>query len=199
MAKDASVETLGNTDTPSAVFILKWLGILIGVAALTLVVVGLFLPREWEVEASVDVEASPAQIHALVEDVEQWERWMFDPEQAEVDLHVDAEGRGVGATVRWKGGGSRGEMVLVETDPTVGIAWDGKIETDEVNNHGEIRYEDLGGGVTRVTLHDTGELPRVFGGYFVPAMNSGLSQHFEGALVRLSEAAEADALAAAER
>ena len=140
----------------------------------------------------MEITGDVAEIHALVADAEQWERWMFDPaKQGEgTGMTTEAEGQGVGATIRWSGEGSNGAITIVEADPTTGIRWDGKIETDEVNNHGQIRYEQLDGGVVRVTLTDTGTLPPVLGGYFVPVMNSALGQHFTAALGRLEAAVE---------
>ena len=174
--------------TPTIKLILKWLVIVQLLAGVTMVIVGLLLPREWKVEKSVEITGDIATIHALVSDAEQWNRWMFDPAQAGMSTQTD--GQGEGATIRWSGDDSEGEIVLVESDPAKGIRWDGKIETDEVNNHGEIRYEQLDGGVVRVTLLDTGTLPPVFGGYFVPVMNSALGQHFGAALGRLEAAVE---------
>ena len=183
-------ESLRGSETPSFTFILKWLGIIFGLAVAALVGVGLLLPREWRVELSVEIEAEPAVIHALVEDATRWDEWMFDPDQDATNTQLEAEGRGVGASVRWTSEGSKGQMVLVEADPEVGIAWDGLIETDEINNHGTIRYEPLEGGRVRVTLIDEGTLPPIVGGYFVPVMNAGLTTHFDAALTRLEHVAE---------
>jgi uncharacterized membrane protein len=189
----ANTENLAGDDKPSVKLMLKWVAIVIGLAALCVIVVGMLLPRQWHVERSVEIEADVAQIHALVGDVERWEAWMFDPSQPDADMNVttEAEPGGVGSTIAWTGKGSRGAMTLVEVDPTTGIRWDGRIETDEINNHGSIRYEPLDGGLVRVTLIDEGTLPPVLGGYFVPVMNSALSQHFEAALGRLELAARA--------
>jgi uncharacterized membrane protein len=184
-------ETLAGSETPSAKLIIKWLGIVVLLAFLTVVVIGLLLPREWKVENSVEITGELAEIHALVADAEQWDRWMFDPSDAGAGLSTQTEGQGVGATVRWSGEGSKGAITIIEADPGKGIRWDGKIETDEVNNHGQIRYEQLDGGVVRVTLIDTGTLPPVFGGYFVPVMNSALHLHFGAALGRLEALVEA--------
>ena len=115
---------------------------------------------------------------------------MFDPAQAAAGFAIETAGQGVGATIEWSGEGSKGHMTLLESDPVTGIAWEGRIETDEVNNHGQIRYEQLEGGVVRVTLTDQGTLPPVLGGYFVPVMNSALNQHFGAALGRLEALVE---------
>ncbi|PRP99581.1 SRPBCC family protein [Enhygromyxa salina] len=189
----ANTESLAGNDKPSVKLMLKWVGLLLLAAAACMLVVGLLLPREWHVEQSVEIQADVAQIHALVGNVERWDDWMFDPAQAEADMSVTTEGEPgrVGSTIKWSGKGSNGSMTLVEVDPEAGIRWDGRIETDEINNHGSIRYEPLEGGVVRVTLTDDGTLPPVLGGYFVPVMNSALSQHFEAALGRLAVAAKA--------
>jgi len=188
----AETETLAGSDKPTVKLILKWLGIVLLLAVVTTVVVGLLLPREWSVETSVEIEGELASIHALVSDLEQWDRWMFDPEQDGAGMTLEAVGAGVGATIRWSGQGSQGAMTLVEADPASGIRWDGMIESDAVNNHGQIRYEPLDGGVVRVTLTDKGTLPPVLGGFFVPVMNSALSQHFGAALGRLEAVVEGE-------
>lgn len=187
---NAQAETLAGSDKPSVKLILKWLALVMLLAVVTMVVVGLLLPREWSVEKSVEIEGDVAQIHALVEDVEQWERWMFDPSQDGTQFEIAASGQGEGAEVDWSGEGSKGRITILESDPAKGIRWEGRIETDEVNNHGEIRYEQLDGGVVRVTLIDKGTLPPVLGGYFVPVMNSALNQHFGAALGRLEVVVE---------
>ncbi|NJK31198.1 MAG: hypothetical protein HC927_01605 [Deltaproteobacteria bacterium] len=171
--------------------ILKWLGIVLLGAAALFVIVGLFLPRDWHVERSVTITGSREQIHALVADPEQWERWMFDMDALPAETELSAEGQGVGGSVSWSGPAGRGQMTLTEADPQTGIRWDGKIETDEVNNHGKIEYRDLGDGQVEVTLTDEGTLPPVIGGYFVFVMNSALDTHFEAALGRLEHAVEA--------
>jgi uncharacterized membrane protein len=183
-------ETLAGGGKPSGKLILKWIGIVLLLAAVTVVVVGLLLPREWSVEKSVEITGDMAEIHALVSDAEQWEHWMFDPAHAGTGLTTETDGQGVGATIHWSGEGSNGTIEIVESDPGKGIRWDGKIEVDEVNNHGEIRYEQLDGGVVRVRLIDKGTLPPVLGGYFVPVMNSALGQHFGAALARLEAKVE---------
>jgi len=184
-------ESLRGSETPSAKLIFKWLGIVLGLSVVALILVGLALPRQWKVEVETTIEGEREQIHALVSDAERWHEWMFDPDEDEADMAVEASGAGVGATISWRGGGSTGEMTLVESDPATGVAWDGKIETDEINNHGTISYATLDDGRVRVTLVDEGTLPPIVGGYFVPIMNAGLGQHFEAALARLEHRVEA--------
>jgi uncharacterized membrane protein len=182
----ATTQSLAGNEAPTFKLMLKWVGIVLGLAAVCVVVVGLLLPREWHVEKSVEIEADVGRIHALVGDVERWDAWMFDPAQAHSDMVVQTSG----STITWSGKGSTGAMTLVEVEADKGVRWDGRIETDEINNHGSIQYEQLDGGIVRVTLVDEGTLPPVFGGYFVPVMNAALSQHFEGALGRLAVAAK---------
>lgn len=186
-------QSLAGDDKPTIGLMLKWVGIVLGLAAACVVVVGLLLPREWHVEQRVEIEADVAQIHALVGDVGRWDAWMFDPSQAGANMKVQTDGEpgAVGSTIAWSGDGSTGAMTFVEVDPNHGIRWDGRIESDEINNHGSISYEQLEGGSVRVTLVDDGTLPPVLGGYFVPFMNAALSQHFAGALARLDVAAKA--------
>lgn len=171
--------------------ILKWLGVLLLGTAALVAIVGLFLPRDWHVERSVTITGSREQIHALVADVEQWQRWMFDTASLPAETQITTEGEGIGASIGWSGPGGRGRMTITEADLQTGIRWDGRIETDDVNNHGKIEYEDLGDGQIEVTLTDEGTLPPVIGGYFVFVMNQALGTHFEGALGRLEQAVEA--------
>ena len=185
---EAKPETLAGDEAPSAALMLKWIGIVLGLAALCVVVVGLLLPREWHVGASVDIDAPLEDIHGLVADVERWDEWMFDPAVSPQDMRVLADP--IKSLVEWEGQGSKGAIWIVEADPRAGVRWDGKIDADKANNRGRIEYAVLDDGRVRVTLIDEGTLPQVFGGYFVPVMNSALSQHFSAALERLAVAAE---------
>ena len=55
--------------------IVKWVLIVVAVLVALVVLIGLMLSPAYRVERSVVVDATPAQVHALVGDLARWEEW----------------------------------------------------------------------------------------------------------------------------
>lgn len=166
---------------------------LVGFVAIVLIalVIGLLLPAEWNAEASVTMNAEPAEIHSYVGDMNKWSSWSTGNMKTEdPTAEVTVTGTGVGATMTWTGEKmGRGRIVITESDPATGIKYDAAIESDEINGHGSIMYEKTAEG-TVVTWRDAGDLPPVIGGYFSGMVNQALSEHFEKSLGKLKETVE---------
>lgn len=175
---------------------------LVGFVAIVLVtvVVGALLPSEWEAEASVEINATPAQIHSHVSSFKAWEGWATEAMQREDPTAVvtlSGPDAGVGATMAWQGDKmGRGRLTITESDPATGIKYEAAIESDDVNSHGSISFETTKDG-TRVTWHDEGDLPPIIGGLLSAQVNQALSEHFEQSLTKLKEALETPAEAPA--
>ncbi len=173
--------------------VLKLVGL--GLAALVglLVVVGLFLPRRWHVEQSVVMNAAPAHIYPLVNDLKAWQAWAVWTKDMDPEVKNDYGGPalGEGAWWSWKGPKmGRGKMMITKSDVASGVWVDEMIETDEVNAHGSVTWGMEGGG-TKVTWVDDGELPPVIGGYFVGMIEEMLGENFRQGLENLKKQAEA--------
>lgn len=94
--------------------------ILLGLAALLviLVVVVAMQPAEFKVERSTVIAASPAIVHAHVDDFTKWQHWSpwakMDPE---ADVTLSENPRGEGASYAWTGG-KTGEGIMTITEST---------------------------------------------------------------------------------
>lgn len=172
---------------------LKRLGLGLVGLGVVLTVVGLFLPRQWKVERSIVINASPEHIHPLVEDLKAWQSWAawtqdMDPE---VKNEYGGPSSGVGAWWAWQGPRmGLGKMTITKSDVDSGVWVDEMIETrEEVNAHGSLTWTQEGGG-TKVTWVDSGTLPPIMGGYFVGMINDMLGDNFQQGLKHLKAEAE---------
>ncbi len=173
--------------------VLKIGGLGLGGLVVVLVVVGLFLPRQWHVERTVVINAGPEHIHPLVDDLKEWQSWAawtkaMDPE---VKYDYSANASGVGAWWSWSGPKmGRGKLTVTQSDLATGVWVDEMIETDnEVNAKGSLTWTREGEG-TKVKWVDEGTLPPVIGGYFVGFIEKMLSENFQTGLQNLKAVAE---------
>ncbi len=179
---------------------MKWMKRLaIGLMALLVLCVGglFLLPAEWEVTRTQTIDASPAEIHAVVSDWARWPEWStfdtMDPTMTMNPLPDDTTS--VGASRSWSGDQGDGEMTIVSSDPVTGFSFDLTMAGFEPLR-GTITYETVDGG-TLVTWTDKGTMSPFFMrplGLFMDAM---LGPHFESSLVNIDELATADAPAEA--
>jgi len=173
--------------------VLKILGLgLLGLIAV-LVVVGLFLPRQWHVERTVVIKAGPEHIHPLVDDLKQWPTWAawskdMDPQ---VKWEYGGPASGVGAWWSWDGPVmGHGKMTITKSDVASGVWVDEMIETDDgVNAKGAITWTKQGED-TKVKWVDEGTLPPVIGGYAVGFIEKMLGENFQVGLDKLKVQAE---------
>jgi hypothetical protein len=172
--------------------VLKIGGLGLGGLVVALVVVGLFLPRQWHVEQTVVINAGPEHIHPLVDDLKEWQSWAawtkaMDPE---VKYDYSAKASGEGAWWSWAGPKmGRGKMTITKSDQATGVWVDEMIEADEVNAKGALTWTREG-EATRVKWVDEGTLPPVIGGYFVGFINKMLAENFQTGLKNLKAVAE---------
>lgn len=173
--------------------VLKMLGLgFLGLVAV-LVVVGLFLPRQWRVERSVVVKAAPEHIYPLVNDLKEWPSWAawnkdMDPQ---VKWEYGGPASGVGAWWSWNGPVmGRGKMTITKSDVATGVWVDEMIETDDgVNAKGALTWTQQGEETT-VKWVDEGTLPPVIGGYAVSMIEKMLNENFQVGLEKLKVQAE---------
>lgn len=99
------------------------IGLLIGLVSLVvlLFVIGLFLPDDTHVERSVKIDAPPATVFALVNDLEQFNRWSpWAERDPDMSYEISDPAAGVGASMSWAGDpetvGS-GRMEIIGSEP----------------------------------------------------------------------------------
>jgi polyketide cyclase/dehydrase/lipid transport protein len=177
---------------------LKTAGIVVAALIVLCLVIGLFLPRQWDVERSILVNAPRSKIHPWVESPARWNDWFaLEEMKSDPNYRVSTSGpeKGVGATYEWSGGASgRGRIVIAESDVRSGVQFDEWIEVDATepkNGTGRIVYSDAPDGSTRVTWSDQGTLPPVIGGYLRGLVNASMAKAFEKGLVNLKAKGEA--------
>ena len=163
----------------------------IGALVALLIVVGLLLPRHSRVEVSTLVDAPPATVFALVNDLRRVDLWSprtaTDPNSR---VLYSGPNRGVGATVSWDGAivGS-GTQTIVESRPHEHVA-----NAINPGEPGEARtWFDIGreDGTTRVTwgfAHDHGL--NLVGRYFALLLSGVVKREFETDIAALKELAE---------
>ena len=162
------------------------------------VVIGLFLPNTWEVQASIVIDAPSERIHPYIDSPKRWVREIGDVTAARMETDVssynytfnDVES-GAGAGWSWVSDMDKGRIKWTKTDPQAGVWYESAIMTDEVNGGGSIVYEKVDGG-TKVTWNDRGETWPVVGGYMKGAIEGALSEYFNEMLKTLKTTVEAD-------
>ncbi len=156
-----------------------------------LLVAGLVLPREWNVEKSVVIHAELDQVHPYVEDLREWSKWAHT-EHPDPSVQVSFSGpeRGVGATRHYEGErAGHGSTVLTRVDPLRGVWFESTVNSETPNAKGSVTYKQNAGSLT-VTWKDQGSLPFITGGFMRDSVERGLEALIEQSLTRLKELAE---------
>lgn len=163
--------------------------VLLAVAAL-LALIGAVLPRDWRVEASVVIEASPAEIHAFVNDLSHWTEWaQWDRSTLSPENRVSQPSSGPGAHLTWydqraEPARAAGEVRIIESDPARGVWFENRVRGDA--SQASLTFAPRAGG-TVVTWHDSGLLTPIVGSLFRDYFQQRLSAHMSVGLERLRE------------
>jgi len=170
---------------------LKWtLIVVVGLLAL-LFAVGFVLPDTFHVERSVEIQAPPARVHALVGDLRAWETWTpWKDEDPTIEVSFGERTTGVGASQTWTGESGDGELTFTACDPDAGVEYAMAFNQGQYPSTGALRYEPLPGG-TRVVWTMDGESDGVVGRWFGLFMDGMVGPMFESGLAKLKAAAEA--------
>ncbi len=164
-------------------------------AVVFLLVVGLFLPTTYHVERSIVVDAAPASIHPLVNNLERWDEW--EPWTADDPTIAVTRGSvttGVGASQSWTSKSGDGQLAFTDSDPKTGVVYS-LLFDNQFKSVGKVYYEPLNTGdavTTQVTWSLTGgeDAPKVIGGYFALAMDGMVGPIYERGLAKLRDAVE---------
>jgi hypothetical protein len=158
--------------------------------ALLIVTLGAILPSSWFVERSILINAPPAAVHAVVQDLDHWEDW------AQWDQHgvrVSERGQvtsGSGASLRFSAAeaGASGSVRIVQSDPARGVTF--AIELDQGRaSQATLSYTPRL-ATTEVTWRDQGELPPIIGALMRDLVQTRLAGHMEVGLRRLKDLVE---------
>ena len=166
---------------------LKIFAVIIGL----IVVGGLFLDNNVNVNREVTINASTDKIHEYVNDLNKWPEWSpwidLDPS---IKTTIGEVSQGVGASQTWVGESGAGALTLTESSATTGIIYNLTFEGDSTVYIAGMRYEPTG-EQTKVTWYMTGEMqPIIIGNYFAQLMDSFVGQSFSDGLTKLKKAVE---------
>ncbi len=171
-------------------------GIAIGIVALFLTI-GMVLPKDYQVERSVTMTASPDIAFAQVSNLETWNEWSpwkkMDPD---MKVTYGDKKEGVGGSYSWDGEkAGQGTLTIKAVEP-------GKSITTHVDfgamgqSDGYWKFEP-NGATTKVTWGFTGTNEGILGGWFSKMMDSMVGPQFLEGLEAIKVLAEAEAVEAA--
>lgn len=173
------------------------LGLVVGflVVVVLLAIVGLFLPKAFDVSRSVEIAAAPEQVHVYVNDLTRWPAWEpWSEGDPSIVTTIGTPSSGVGANQSWTSDHGDGKLVITESDPQTGARFDLWFGApDAPPTKAGLNYAAGDSGSTTVTWHMTGvcDVP-VIGGYFARMIASMSGPAFESGLAKLKTAVESD-------
>jgi len=128
----------------------------IGAVLVTLMLIGLVLPGTWTAEASIQIEAAPAEVFPFLNDLSRWDRWTT---WGDIDSELSDPSRGVGASRRWDDPNfGAGSVTITESESPTFVRYEVEVEGG-ASVTGELRIESLG-GASRVTWREDGDFGR---------------------------------------
>ena len=129
----------------------------LGLAAAVLILflaVGTALPGTWTVQRSIGIEASSAEIFALLSNLDRWEEWTPWPE---VDLIRSGPSSGLGAQMSWDDPfAGDGVFRIVESEPDSLLRYHVAVEGGHITTDGTFHLQPTDGR-TRVSWIETGD------------------------------------------
>jgi ribosome-associated toxin RatA of RatAB toxin-antitoxin module len=168
------------------------LAVLILLALVVVVVgVGAFLPKDFAVERSIEISASPEAVFDEVNSLRKWDAWSpWIARDPSIENTYSGPEAGVGATVTWtseKSGEGKQTITLSERPTRIETTLDFR---DMGQPNATWTFEPSGEGV-EVTWGLTGTTSGVLGGYFARMMDDWVGADYEDGLARLKDVAEA--------
>lgn len=115
-----------------------------------------FLPSEYNLEGSIEIDAPVEKVYTLIGDLEQWEQWhpFKDNDEKTRIVFIDAPS-GEGAIQAWSSKiEGRGRMEFLSVRPNEHIGYEMKNTKYAFKSSGDIKFEPIQGGV-KVTWTNT--------------------------------------------
>lgn len=176
-------------NSPGQVF--KLIGIGFGLAALLVVVVGLLLPSQYQIERQIVIAAPADHVHQWVGDLEKWPLWtpwLADDNSQEITLGALTTGRG--AQVSWQSNTGGGDLELTRSQADWGVAFDMTLGKRKQLSACSLQYRPIAQG-TEVTWQMQGDSGLdIFGRYFNLMLNPLMGPMLDNGLEQLKLLAE---------
>jgi len=158
------------------------------VLAFLIILIGFFLPSQWQVSRSIVINKPPQAIYGYVASFKMgWPQWSdFDYEDPNIKYSYSGPNMGAGASRSWisdKMG--NGSQTITSADPAKGIAFELKMENTKFGLMGNISFEPVGNG-TKVTWTDSGNTGNnIFFKYMATMMDRMMGATFDRSLAKL--------------
>ena len=169
----------------------------LGVVVVLVVVAGLVMPTTYAIEKEVTVDATPAQVHALVGDLKKWDEWApWKEEDPTIETTYGPKTTGIGASQTWTSKEGDGELTITKWDETTGIAYDMAFLMEEKRAPAKCAMVyTTEGGKTKVKWTMEGDIadfmPPVLSGLMTPFMKGSIEGMFDKGLKNLKTKVEA--------
>lgn len=152
--------------------------------------IGAFLPKDFRVERSIEIDASPEVVFDQVNALENWKAWSpWIARDPSIQNEFTGPEAGVGATVTWtseKSGDGTQTITLSERPSRI----DMKLDFGEMGQpNADWTFVPTGDGV-RVTWGLSGTAAGPLGGYFAKMMDGWVGADYEDGLARLKKVTE---------
>lgn len=157
--------------------------LVIAVVIFLLFGIGTFLPREYQVDATVTINKPQAEVLDSLLNLRTWDTW--SPWNKETDPAVkftySGPERGAGSTFRWRGETvGAGGLTIMQTHPDQGIQYELDRGDQEDIQYGELSFSNSTATSTTLTWTVKGRLPSNplvrWAGLFADAIGSGTFQ-----------------------
>jgi uncharacterized membrane protein len=171
---------------------IKTAAVILVILVLTVAVIGLFLPARYSVERSIEINASPEEIHEYVGDLKKWDDWApWKEDDPSIVVTLGEKTSGVGASQSWVGESGTGALTITESSPDEGIGYDLLFDGGTYECIGSMKYDRLPDGDTKVTWVMSGDMGKsLASGYFALLMDTMVGNMFERGLKNLKRVAE---------
>ncbi len=129
---------------------MKALKIIFGVLVIIImiiIVIGLFLPSQINVERSITIQAQPSDIHPYMNDFRNWSKWtVWAKKDTNIANIYEGPEVGAGSIYKWSGNEEVGSGMLKMTrsDSNQGIWYDMSMEKGQFESQGSITYQPIG-------------------------------------------------------
>ncbi len=167
------------------VAVLVVLGLVVVVVA-----IGAFLPKDFRVERSIEIDASPEVVFDQVDSLPKWSAWSpWIARDPSIKNEFTGPEAGVGSTVTWTSeeSGDGTQTITLSERPT---RIEMKLDFGEMGQpNADWTFAPSGDGV-RVTWGLSGTAAGPLGGYFAKMMDGWVGADYEDGLARLKEVAE---------
>lgn len=172
--------------------VLKKLLVGIGIVIALIVIVGLFLPKEFNVERSVVIQAPPSDIYPHVVDLKAWQKWgVWFKRDPDMVINYQGPDRAIGMRSEWQSvSEGNGEMEITQLDHNRKVTYRLYFPEYDMGSTGALTLTPLDDG-TKVTWSDEGEVGNnPVDRYFVLFMDSLIGPDFELGLENLKTVVE---------